>query len=243
MLALDGLGWLLVGVTLGGLVRGFSGFGTAMVYLPFAGAVLEPVWALTTLVVMDLIGPLPNVPRALRDGHARDVLRLGLGALAGLPLGVGFLVAVPPEVFRYAVSLISLLLLALLAGGLRYRGAMTRPLVFGTGALGGVLAGGAGLPGPPAIMLYMARPLPAAAIRANLLLYLLLTDLLMLAVFGLSGLVGTAPVLVGAVLALPYTFANIAGAAIFKPERQRLYRAVAYLVIAASALRGLPLFG
>ncbi len=35
--------WMLVAVaTVAGLVRGFSGFGTAMVYLPVAGQILTP---------------------------------------------------------------------------------------------------------------------------------------------------------------------------------------------------------
>jgi len=55
--------WLLVAAAaVAGLVRGFSGFGTAMVYLPVAGQILSPFEALTTLLIMDLVGPLPNIP-------------------------------------------------------------------------------------------------------------------------------------------------------------------------------------
>lgn len=242
-LATEGLGWLIFGVTLGGLVRGFSGFGTAMVYLPFAGQVLSPVWALTTLVIMDLIGPLPNVPRAYREGHPRDVMRLGLGALVALPLGVWVLVSIPAEVFRYAVSGSALILLALLILGVRYHGRLGKPLIYGTGGLGGFLCGAAGMPGPPVIMLYMASPHPPAVIRANLLLYLVLADILMLGAFATGGFLELQPVLLGLILAVPYTLANIAGAAIFRPDWQRTYRVVAYLIIAASAINGLPLFG
>ena len=44
-----------------GLVRGFSGFGTAMIYLPVASQFLTPFEALITLMVMDFFGPLPLV--------------------------------------------------------------------------------------------------------------------------------------------------------------------------------------
>ena len=238
----EGLGWLLLGVTLAGLVRGFSGFGTAMVYLPFAGAFLPPVWALTTLVVMDVLGPLPNVPRALRDGEPRDVLRLTAGAMIGLPAGVALLVAVSPDAFRFAVSLISLALLALLALGVRYRGPMGGGLIVGTGAVGGVLGGIVGLAGPPVIMLYMASTRAVAAIRANILLYLVVMDVLMIGLYGLTGLLVLTPVLMGLMLAVPYLLANMAGAAMFRPERGRAYRAAAYTIIAVSAAGGLPLW-
>lgn len=237
-----GWGWLMVAVVAAGMVRGFSGFGTAMVYLPVAGQVLSPFEALTTLILIDMFGPLPNVPRALRDGHPGDILRLGAGALCALPLGVAVLAAIPAEAFRWAVSLIALTLLVLLVSGVRYRGALSRPLIVGTGAIGGFLAGSVGLPGPPVIMLYMASTLPVAAIRANLLLYLLLTDILFLGVMAVSGHLVMGAVGLGLMLMPVYVLANIAGAAIFRPEGERVYRAVAYVIIAGAALSGLPLF-
>src|SRR6056297_1412897 len=75
-LAVPGLGWLAVVALLAGVVRGFSGFGTAMVYMPVAGQMLSPVAALVSLVIMDAIGPLAQVPRALRQVERGDLLRL-----------------------------------------------------------------------------------------------------------------------------------------------------------------------
>lgn len=235
--------WILV-VTAGvaGLVRGFSGFGTAMVYLPVAGQILSPFEALTTLLVMDLIGPLPNIPAAIRTGHPRDIMRLSFGALVTVPLGVLVLGLIAPEVFRYGVSLISLLLLVLLVGGVRYRGRLKSPMIYGAGALGGFLAGSVGLPGPPVVMLYMASPHPAAVIRANVMVYLLLCDLMMIGVFHSNGYLVLTALVLGAVLALPYLAGNVIGGKLFRPGYERVYRVVAYLVIALSAMNGLPLF-
>jgi hypothetical protein len=50
------------------------------------------------------------------------------------------------------------------------------------------------------------------------------------------------PVILGLILALPVMLANMAGAAIFRPERERIYRAAAYVIIAAAAISGLPLW-
>lgn len=237
----EGLWFLVVGAVIGGLVRGFSGFGTAMVFLPVAAQVVPPFEALTILIVMDLIGPVPNIRRALRDGHPADVMRLSVGAVLALPLGVLVLSLIPPEAFRYAVSLLSLGLLVALLGGIRVHGTLTRPMIFGTGGLSGFLAGSAGLAGPPVVLLYMASLHPVQVIRANIMLFLILTDVMLLAVFWLNGyLVATAAV-TGAILTLPYLLANMAGAAIFAPNREGIYRAAAYTIIAGSAIRGLPL--
>ncbi|MWD29468.1 TSUP family transporter [Aquicoccus sp. SCR17] len=233
--------WLLIGATLAaGLVRGFAGFGTGMIYLPAAGQVLDPLPAVLTLLVMDLFGPVPNVPRAWTTADKRELGLLFGGMVVALPFGLALLMLLPPEIFRYGVSVLTLALLVMLVGGLRYRGAMTRPLVAGTGGLAGLLGGVAGLPGPPVILLYMASPLPAAVVRATNLLFLFGFDLAMLALTGLQGLLGWEVLVLGLVLAVPNLVGNIAGGWLFRPGGERIYRAVAYIVIAVSALSGLP---
>ncbi|MCG6903397.1 MAG: sulfite exporter TauE/SafE family protein, partial [Rhodobacter sp.] len=220
----------------------FSGFGTAMIYLPIAAHWLPPVWVLVTLVVVDLFGPIPAVPRALRDGHPRDVLRLGAGALIGMPVGVLLLTWMAPDAFRYAVSLLTMALLVLLVGGVRYRGRVSNPAIYATGGLSGFLGGSVGLAGPPVILLYMARPLSPAVIRANVLLFLLLTDVLLFVVFAQRGLLEWTPLMLGVLLAPLYLGAVWLGSAIFDPARGSVYRWVAYVIIAASALGGLPIW-
>lgn len=213
-----------------------------MVYLPIAAQVVSPFVALTTLIVKDLVAPLIHVPRALRDGEPSDVGRLAIGALVGMPFGVGLLTIVDAIVFRWGVSIIALTMLAFLISGVRYRGTLTPPLVFGTGAVGGFFCGAVGLPGPPVILLYLASSLPPSAIRANITLYLILADLILLGLFAWNGLLATSAVWLGVLMILPYLLGNWAGAQLFRPEAERLYRGAAYAIIAGSALLGLPMW-
>ncbi len=238
-LAIGGIGWVFAVAFLAGIVRGFAGFGTAMIFLPVATRVVEPVWAIIILMVMDAIGPLPMIPRALRDGHPRDLMRLFAGTVVALPAGLAVLFWVDPAVFRIAVSVLSLALLVLLVGGVRYRGILNPPLVYATGGVGGFLGGAVGIPGPPVILLYMASPHPAQVIRANATAYLYAFDLLVLASFAVLGRLWGVPLALGLLAALPYLAGNALGWWIFRPGYERLYRAVAYGIIAASALSGL----
>ena len=236
------LTFLAFGALVAGVVRGFAGFGTAMIYLPVAAQVLSPFAALTTLMVKDIIAPLMHIPRALRDGQPGDVVRLVLSAALFVPVGVWVLSIVHPDVFRWGVSLVALSLLAILILGIRYRGPITKRLLFGTGAVGGFLAGSVGLPGPPVILLYMASTLPSQAIRANNTLYLILADLLIVAVLWWNGYLVPSALALGALMILPYLLGNWLGALIFRPGHDALYRRVAYVIIAASALLGLPIW-
>lgn len=242
--ALAGPGLLLLAATafVAGVVRGFTGFGTAMIYMPVAGQILTPVAALATMTVMDAFGPLPNVPRALRDWHRRDVVLMCATLVLALPAGLFLLTRMPVELFRYAVSLIALALLALLIAGWRYRGALSRSMIAGTGLVGGFLGGSTGLAGPPVIMLYMASTLPARVVRANLLLYLLAVDILMLATLTAMGRLDGATLATGLVMLIPYLAGNVLGGWLFRPGLETVYRRVAYVIIAASALSGLPLW-
>lgn len=239
-LATPGLAWLVGAALVAGLVRGFSGFGTAMIFLPVAGQWLTPFEAITAMAVMDFIGPLPNVPRALRDGHPPDVLRLGLGMVVALPLGVFILTKIAPEVFRYSVSILTGLLVVMLILGVRHSGTMSRRLMYATGAASGFLGGATGVGGPPVIMLYMASDNPPKLIRANITLYLILSGVVLICVFALFGKFVFSAFGLGLVLAVPYLLGNILGAKMFRPEAARTYRLVAYSVIAVSAISGLP---
>lgn len=241
-LAADGLLFLALGAFLAGIVRGFTGFGTAMVFMPIAAQFLGPFEALTVMLVMDLVAPLMHVPRALKDGHPRDVLRLGAGAVVAVPLGVFLLTLIEPVVFRWGVSVTAFTLLVLLIAGVRYRGVLTKKLIYVAGGFGGLLAGSVGLPGPPVIMLYMASTLPVSAVRANLTLYLILADLILVGVLWVGGFLVFAALMLGVLMIAPYLAGNWAGAVLFRPEAEKIYRWVAYLIIAGSAISGMPIW-
>ncbi len=241
-LALPGLWWLALAITAAGLVRGFTGFGSAMIIMPAASSVLDPFAALAFLTVVEFWGPLPNLRDAWRVGQRADALRMLGGALVGLPVGLWLLSLMQPEVFGWAVSVSVLVLLGFLVTGWRYHGQIGARTTVAVGGLGGLLGGVAGIPGPPVIMLYMASAKPIAVIRANFLLYLLGFDMLMLAIFAVMDLLEPQSIVVGVLLVPVYMLANAVGARYFDPAAERLFRRVAYIVIAASAIIGLPIW-
>jgi len=238
----QGLAILVFAAALAGLVRGFSGFGSALIFLPIAAPFTGPFGALIALAVMDLLGPIPNLRRAWAVVDRGDLARLAIGCTLILPVGLWLLARVEPEVFRYTVSIVSLLLLAILILGLRYQGAVRRSLVFAIGGVAGFLGGIAGIPGPAVILFYMSRPLPVEVIRATILLFLFIFDFLILGYLAVLGEISKGASLLGLLLAIPNLAGNWLGGWMFRPEREQLYRLAAYLAIAASALSGLPLW-
>lgn len=241
-LATEGLIWLVATVFIAGLVRGFAGFGSAMIIMPVASSVLTPVEAVIFLISAELIGPLPNAPSAWREGTPRDVGLLISGAVIALPIGVWSLSMMDQTLFGWVVSISVVTMLVLTVTGWRLRGALTRRLTVATGAVGGFMTSFAGIPGPPVIMLYMASSLPISVIRANFLLYLVALDLLLFPMLWLLGLMNWPIVFLGLLVGIPNLVANMLGARLFDPSNESVFRTVAYLVIAASAIIGLPLW-
>ena len=57
--------WVALAIAaLSGLVRGFSGFGSAMIYMPLIAAVYEPRVAAVTLLLIDTVSTAPFTVRA-----------------------------------------------------------------------------------------------------------------------------------------------------------------------------------
>ena len=239
-LIIPGFGWLVFAALLAGLVRGFSGFGSAMVFLPVAAQVLSPVWSILALAAMEILGPIPVLRRAARDASLHDlVLLVGFAALF-VPLGVWLLTVISSDTFRYVISTLALVLVACLLTGLRYRGQPTRALVGATGAFAGISGGLSGIPGPPVILLYVASSLPVAQVRANTMLFLFGFEFILIGILWMTGQGAWPPLVAGVLLAVPNAIGNLAGQAIFDPGHARMYRGVAYIIVAASALMGLP---
>ncbi len=234
---------LSVAAFLAGMIRGFVGFGTAMIYLPIAALFLSPIQALMTLVVIDLFGPLPLLPKVAKDVHRKDLTRLLIGTVIALPIGIATLLVLSPDMFRFIVSVVALVMLAGLIGGWRYHGTLPGPAVVGTGMAAGFLGGVAGIPGPPVIFVYMASPHSPNVIRANTTFYLYGYDILLLIMLLIQTTISWTHMVLGLILSVPYLLGNLSGAALFRPDKERVFRYTAYTLIAGSAVIGLPFWG
>ena len=120
-----------------------------------------------------------------------------------------------------------------------FRGAVSNPAVVGIGGFGGLLAGATGVPGPPVMLFYLARPVPPAIIRANIFLFLMFANLLLLILIAFKGWLSSVPVVLGLLATLIYLAAMVLGSKFFNPDREQEYRFVAYGVIAAAAILGI----
>ena len=236
----QGLLWIALAAFVAGIVRGFTGFGTAMVFLPVAGFFLSPIVALTVLTVMDFFGPIPLLKKAVQDARWKDLVSLLIPMALILPAALWLLSYADPQIFRYLVSGLAICLLLCLIFGVQYKGKVATPMLVSIGAFSGVTGGFLGMPGPPVILFYMAGPYRAAVVRANTLFFLFSFDALFIMVIYILGFMELEAVFLGLAMVVPIVGGNLVGAKFFNPEKERVYRFAAFCIIAFSAIKGLP---
>ncbi len=210
--------------------------------MPVAAMFLPLAEAIALMMIAGMFTWPLIVPRALREADRRQVAVLALAAIATAPLGVWLLGWADRDALRWTIAIAAAVTLAALVSGWRYHGRVGVPGLALIGATAGVLGGTTGLTGPPVILFYLASTLGAAAVRANTILFLVLLDIGVVANLGLQGRIELAVLPTAALLAVPYGGGVAIGQGLFHPRHEIAFRRLAYLVIAAAILTGLPLF-
>lgn len=163
-----------VAVSLGaGMVRGFAGFGYSALTVAGLSLFVAPSTVVPAVLALEVVASLSMWRSAMRDAD-RDWLRsLLLGNLIFIPIGMALLAVLPQVQLRLLVG--SALLIT--AVGLRAASARsiapTSGLRATAGIASGLLNGLAASGGVAAAMLMAASRLPAVALRATMVSFLL----------------------------------------------------------------------
>ncbi|ETX01427.1 MAG: hypothetical protein ETSY1_07450 [Candidatus Entotheonella factor] len=231
--------WLLsFGVMLAaGLVRGFAGFGAAMIIMPGLSLIYRPVDALAILTVIDLPATLQLLPAAIRQAQWRQVLLLSSGAAVAIPLGLWIMVSVDRDIMRRVIAAMVLLYVTVLALGWRYRTTPGSLLILGVGAVSGFLGGSTGMGGPPVIVFLMSGSHQASVIRGSILAYFAVTTVIYLGLFGWRYDLLTPQMWWHALVLTPvYVGATWLGSRLFRQASEPIYRWVTLVFLACLAI-------
>jgi uncharacterized protein len=235
--------WIALAIAvLAGLVRGFSGFGSAQIYIPLIAAVYSPRVAAVTLLLIDMIGTAPFTVRAFAHCTWREVLPMYICAAIAVPFGTLALLVVDPTLLRWFIAVLVLSLVGILFSGWRYHGQARLPVTAGVGIISGLGIGAVQIGGPPVLIYWLGAINKAITVRANCLVYFLLLDLTSFAVYAWNGLFTAQLLALSALVGVPFFTATAIGATMFHGTSDVVYRRVAYAIIAAAAFASLPVF-
>lgn len=227
---------------LSGFVRGFSGFGSALVYIPLISAVYEPRIAAPTLLLIDLLGSAPFTIRELPRCNWREVGPVTASAAVAVPLGTMALVLIDPVVLRWIIAILVLILLAVLASGWRYHGRPSLPVTAGVGLIAGLGSGAVQIAGPAVIIFWLGGASDPKVVRANFMVFFLLMDFITGAAYLAQGLFTPDVITLAVLLGVPFVVAMWIGARWFHGASEQAYRRAAYAIIVVSAIVSMPLW-
>jgi hypothetical protein len=225
-----------------GLVRGFSGFGSALIYMPLISAVYGPRVAAPTLLLIDTICSLPFTLHAAPQCNPREVAWVSLSGFIALPLGVMALVHIDAILLRWFIVALVLVALGALVSGWRYHGKPTVPASLATGALAGFGGGAVQIAAPPLLIFWLGGTNTATTVRANIMVYFLPQAALAIVMYYRSALFTGETIALVVLLGLPFALTMTAGVYSFHGSSDLLYRRVAYVIIAFAGIASMPIF-
>src|SRR5262249_22906787 len=126
--------WTALGVTLiAGLMRGFAGFGSAMLIAPISAILFGSAEMVVTVVAIELVVSLQLFPQVRRHADWRLLAPMSIAACAAMPLGVWLLASVDKNTIVTAVSAVIVGFVILMWSGWRYTGrrSLSPPVALG----------------------------------------------------------------------------------------------------------------
>jgi uncharacterized protein len=236
---------LSISVFVAGVVRGYSGFGFAMIAAVTLSAGLSPREAVPIILVLDIVIAIWLLPKAWRDVDLKSLSWLAVGAVVGIPAGVGFLSSIPAKPMRICISIITMAAAMMLWYGFSLKKMPRRPGTVSTGLVSGMLTGSTAIGGPPVILFYLSSPASATVSRASLIAFFAGGDLLAFSFSIFHGLV-TANILKSAALfVIPLCAGLAVGSRFFNKSQMDARKKILILlmVLSSAALIRALVFG
>lgn len=240
-LATPGLGWMLFTIGAAGLVRGFTGFGTAMIFVPVASQFLPIPDVVFVMAATGIFSTAALAPQAWRECDKGEVSALALAAALTVPVGLWVMTQLEAVTLRWIASGVIGLTLAAVITGWRWHGRLGLRGRLAIGGSAGTIGGMTGLTGPVVIVFYLANARDVRTVRANTIIFLAMLDIVIVANILLGGLAGPSTLWLVVLLSIPYLVTTLVGKALFDPSLERLYRIASYAVIAMAVISGLPI--
>ncbi len=233
--------WTAVGVTLvAGLMRGFAGFGSAMLMAPIFAILFGSAEMVVTVVAIELVVSLQLFPQVRGDADWKTLTPMSIAACVAMPAGVWLLASVDKNTIVTAVSAVIVAFVILMWAGWTYRGRRSAAASAAVGALSGAMMATTSVGGPPVLLYLLSGKDPPRVNRANIVTYYFLTQFLLIVIVLATGVAGWDALARAAVLFPVMIVGAWMGGRLFHGlASDRLYRNVALAILLATGLFGL----
>jgi uncharacterized membrane protein YfcA len=193
---------MAVGLLLASLARGYSGFGFSALLVASWSLVTEPSKAVALALVMEVTASIVQAHSVWQAIRWRRVWLLLGGAVIGTPFGVWLLAHQPANLMRLGVASFVIVMAVALLAGFKLKRSATSADTAVIGVVSGVANGAVAMGGLPVAIFLSADGDSPARIRASLIAYFFLLDLIGIAFLAHERILGQ-ETFVHAIVAFP----------------------------------------
>lgn len=174
-----------------GVVRGFSGFGFSALCVAGLALIVSPARVVPAIYVLEILASLTMLRAVWRDLDRSWLGWLLAGNALCVPVGIALLAWLPEAPLRLLIGAILLVIALLLRLGVTVRLAPTPATRFQVGLVSGFVNGVTASGGLVVAVVMSAMHMPPAALRATMVVWLMLLDVYSLAWTGVLSVAGS----------------------------------------------------
>ena len=206
---------VLAAVFAGGFVRGYTGFGSALIIVPGLAYLFGPREAVVMHSIIEVPVILGLVPAAIKNADRNvSVPMIAMLALT-TPIGALVLSSIDTGSLKIAISTIVLMMVALLTVQKQVSALLGRGSTLAGGAIGGLIQGATAIGGPPIVTALVARGDSPDATRGNIIAVMSSVIFVSLVWFAVFDLITREILVIGAVVSPICLLATMAGSYVF----------------------------
>lgn len=229
----------VVVVFLAAVVRGYSGFGFSALFVTSLSLLMPPAQVVPIALMLEVTASAHMMPKVWRDIDRRVTGWLLLGSILALPVGVQLLATLPAAPMRVTLYMVCLAAALAIWRGFRMRDGHGTRHIIGAGLVSGVVNGATAMGGLMVVIFLLTGSISAAAMRASLIAFFLILDMVAIAYIGSESLLSFDLLIRTAIFIPPLLLGNWLGHRKFTiaaPESFRRYTLVLLMTLSGIGL-------
>lgn len=242
---MENLDWIIgiILVAIASILRGLSGFGSAMILTPGLSILFAPQEVIVTVILLEIVATAILLPTAISTTKWQEVFPMSFAAILLIPVGVIFLNRLDAEFIRMLIGILLLVTVFLLFNSDRYN-LDIKPSVslnLGVGACSGFLTSLTSMGGIPIVLYQFLLSNSATEKRATFISFFAFTQIIALILYFITDLFSGQVIQMFLYFLPVFIFGIILGKLLFNYINTTIFnKLIVYLLLAMSLLALFP---
>lgn len=231
MLTIGNIIALSVIIFIASIVRGFTGFGLALVAVPLIQFIMPVTDTAVFIAIINIIFSMIYYRRSRELVKGQPLGRMALWTGIGVAAGTLVLKYINPAFIQLVWGLLIIIIVFALARGFNFRISSDTMAMTFSGLFGGLLAGATGITGPPVAIILSSMKTPREKFNAIISIFILFAVSYALLFYFISGLIQRETALL-ALCSVPALVAGLrTGDYLVSQISQKTFTIVIYIVL------------